>query len=191
MYMRSILLDESERLIRTKGFVPFSLAELSKELSIPENRVTEYFVNKDGVCVELLDRTIARFERELDEIYTEYGDAGSRLIAYACLRSEEFVRGLPSLSAALIAVTASLSDAIRQCFDRFLALQLNWIKTVLEGHFASCGGHAEVSMRPIAHLLLVTLEVDDLLDGAENRSEPSAASYSVLLTILGIVKGKA
>lgn len=184
--MRHAFLEESERLIREQGYASFNLAQLSGALSIAESKIEQYFSTSDDICMELVARHIVRMRRELKEIYFEYGDVQSRLIAYACLRSEEFVRGVPPFSGALSTGCDGLTDAIRKRLSDLLTLQLDWIRKVVQDHFESFDRPSDTSPAQIAKLLLGALEGGALLECAANDREPSASGYIQLMKALGL-----
>ncbi|WP_321965048.1 TetR/AcrR family transcriptional regulator [Paraburkholderia sp. J7] len=184
--IRSTLLEGAERLIRERGYAAFSLPVLAQTLSVEELSIAKYFRNREDACTELVERLILRVGQELGDIYREYGDAQSRLIAYACLRSEEFVCGVPSLSAALGAAHASLPDTIRTRVSDLLALQLDWIRNVVQDHFGSFHQRAGVSSTQAAKLLLVALEGDAMLECVTREREPSASGYVLMMAVLGL-----
>ncbi|WP_243469110.1 hypothetical protein [Paraburkholderia sp. PGU19] len=136
--------------------------------------------------MEVVERHIIRIGRELDDIYLEYGDAQSRLIAYACLRSEDFVCGVPPFSVALSASHACLPDAIRSRASDLSILQIHWIRKVVRDHFDSFDRPSGASSTQIAKLLFSALEGGAILECAANDREPSASGYILLMTKLGL-----
>lgn len=184
--MRHTLLEVSERLIRERGYAAFSVAELARALSIADDGIAECFDTREEICMELVERHIVRIGREIDDIYIEYGDAQSRLIAYACLRSEDFVCGVPPLSVALSASRACLPDVIRNRVSDLFTLQFDWIRKVVQDHFDSSDRPSGASSTQIAKLLLGALEGGAMLECAANDREPSASGYILLMTQLGL-----
>ncbi|MGU7774282.1 TetR/AcrR family transcriptional regulator [Burkholderia sp. MR1-5-21] len=183
---RHVLLAEAGRLIRARGFSSFTLAGLATFASSTEAAVTECFGTEEALCVELI-RTHAEYvDRELREISFEYRDAESCLIAYACLGSEGFEQGLPSLSSVLAAVRSHVSHRIGSEIEKLFRLKLNWIRQTLQAHHAAHESAALISTDHAAYLLFSALEGDAVIECALNACEPSATSFLQVLTLLGI-----
>ncbi|MGU7774295.1 hypothetical protein ACV229_29475 [Burkholderia sp. MR1-5-21] len=182
--MRSVpmqsLLADAERLIRTRGYQAFHLSDLGSSASLAE------FRTKEALCTTLIRQHIAHIKTELYDIKLEYRDAESRLIAYACLFSEGFEKGLAPLSSVLAAARSSVPNALRKEIVKLFRMQLNWIQEVIREHGESRGQTTPLPPEHAARLLLSTLEGDAVIECALSADEPSAASFSQVLVTLGI-----
>ncbi|MBN3787455.1 TetR family transcriptional regulator [Burkholderia sp. Ac-20353] len=183
---RTLLLSHAERLIRRHGLSSFTLARLAESASLTEAVVTESLGTKDALYIELIHAHSGYLEQELRDISFEYRDAESRLIAYACLASDQFEQGVPSLPNVLSAARASVSHEVGVEIEKLYRLQLNWIRQTVQEHHAAKEVAPALSAGQAAYLLISALEGDAIVECALNTSEPSATSFLQVLTLLGI-----
>ncbi|MBN3779378.1 TetR/AcrR family transcriptional regulator [Burkholderia sp. Ac-20345] len=183
---RNRLLSHAERLIRRHGMSSFTFTRLAESASLTEAVVTECFGTKEALFIELIHAHSGYLEHELREIAFEYRDAESRLIAYACLASEQFEQGVPSLPNVLSAARASVPHEVGAEIEKLYRLQLNWLRQTVQEHHAAKDVAPTVSAGQAACLLVSALEGDAIVECALNTSEPSATSFLQVLTLLGI-----
>lgn len=164
----------------------FTFACLAESASSTEAVVTECFGTKEALYIELIHAHSGYLEQELRDISFEYRDAESRLIAYACLASDQFEQGVPSLPNVLSAARASVPREVGAAIEKLYRLQLNWIRQTVQEHHAANEVAPALSAGQAACLLVSALEGDAVVECALNTSEPSATSFLQVLTLLGI-----
>ena len=79
---RSLILQEAEFLIRTRGYSAFSYADLSARVAITKASVHYYFPTKEELIVVLVREYIERFVATLARIKQQHAGPGERLRAY-------------------------------------------------------------------------------------------------------------
>ncbi|WP_321804018.1 hypothetical protein [Burkholderia sp. BCC1993] len=151
-----------------------------------EAEVTECFGKKEALFIKLIQTHSGYLEQELREISFEYRDAESRLIAYACLASEHFEQGVPSLPNVLGVARSSVPPEVGAEIEKLFRLQLNWIRQTVQEHQAAKEVAPALSADQAACLLASALEGDAVIECALNTGEPSATAFLQALTLLGI-----
>ncbi|MFC6949595.1 hypothetical protein ACFQI9_34245 [Paraburkholderia dipogonis] len=174
-------------MIRTRGYLAFSLAELTTGEAAEANG----FASKEDLCTLLIRHKVERAESALRDVRLEFQDAESRLISFACLFFEDFEEGIPSLSHALAAARSEIPVSVRNQIARLFRLQLNWIQTVVKEHWVSNANPATISSEHAAHLLMCALEGDAITECALGAPEPTATGFIQALMLLGISASQA
>jgi TetR/AcrR family transcriptional regulator, transcriptional repressor for nem operon len=155
---RSFILQEAEFLIRTRGYSAFSYADLAERAAITKASVHYYFPTKEDLIVVLVREYLVRFVAALESIKRHHAGPGERLRAYAQLFLDGFEKGMLPLCGALSAERAALPTSMHPQVEHFFQLHLDWLAGVLEEGLAVGALRASVSPKPVALLLLSTLE---------------------------------
>ena len=178
---RSLLLQEAEFLIRTRGYSAFSYADLSERVAITKASVHYYFPTKEALIAVLVREYIERFVATLARIRQRHGAAGDRLRAYAQLFLDGFEKGMLPLCGALSAERAALPESMRPQVQDFFQIHLDWLGGVLEEGVAAGALRADVPPDQAALLLLSTLEGGTFVGWALAQKAPVLAAFEAAL----------
>jgi len=155
---RGFILQEAEFLIRTRGYSAFSYADLAERAAITKASVHYYFPTKEDLIVVLLREYLVRFVSALASIKQQHAGPAERLRAYAQLFLDGFEKGMLPLCGALSAERAALPASMHPRVQEFFQIHLDWLAGVLEEGLVAGALRAGVSPKPVALLLLSTLE---------------------------------
>src|SRR5215467_13558765 len=155
---RSLILQEAEFLIRTRGYSAFSYADLAERLAITKASVHYYFPTKEELIVILVREYIERFVATLARIKKEHAGPGDRLRAYALLFLDGFEKGMLPLCGALSAERSALPESMRPTVENFFKIHLDWLHGVLGEGLAEGALRPGLTIEQAALLLLSTLE---------------------------------
>ncbi len=183
---RSLILQEAEFLIRTRGYSAFSYADLSERVAITKASVHYYFPTKEELIVILVQEYIGRFRATLARIKQRHAGIGDRLRAYADLFLDGFEKGMLPLCGALSAERSALPEVMRPQVHEFFRIHLDWLAGVLNEGRAAGALRASVSTDEAALLLLSTLEGGTFVGWALARKAPVLAAFETALHNLGI-----
>ncbi len=178
---RSLLLQEAEFLIRTRGYSAFSYADLAERAAITKASVHYYFPTKEELIVVLVREYIERFVATLARIRQQHAGPGDRLRAYAHLFLDGFENGMLPLCGALSAERSALPESMRPQVQDFFQIHLDWLGGVLEEGLAAGALRASVSPDQMALLLLSTLEGGTFVGWALAQKAPVLAAFEAAL----------
>lgn len=156
--MRAALLQQAERLIRTRGYSAFSYNDLAVSNAIRKASIHHYFPRKEDLVAELVANYMARFSQSLSEIEAAHASLRDRLHAYGRHFLDGMDDGMLPLCGALSAERAALPEGLRGHAGEFFQMQLGWLTRILREAIAA--GELETDQPPerLAMLLLSTLE---------------------------------
>jgi len=178
---RSIILQQAEFLIRTRGYSAFSYADLAERVAITKASVHYYFPAKEDLIVVLVREYIERFVATLARIKQQHAGPGGRLRAYAHLFLDGFEKGMLPLCGALSAERSALPESMRPQVQDFFQIHLDWLAGVLEEGRAAGALRAGVSPDQVAMLLLSTLEGGTFVGWALAQKAPVLAAFETAL----------
>jgi TetR/AcrR family transcriptional repressor of nem operon len=178
---RSLILQEAEFLIRTRGYSAFSYADLSERVAITKASVHYYFPTKEDLIVVLVREYIVRFVATLARIKQQHAGAGDRLRAYADLFLDGFEKGMLPLCGALSAERSALPESMRPQVQDFFQIHLDWLGGVLDEGVAAGALRPGVSLDRVALLLLSTLEGGTFVGWALAQKAPVLAAFEAAL----------
>jgi TetR/AcrR family transcriptional repressor of nem operon len=178
---RSLLLQEAEFLIRTRGYSAFSYADLAERAAITKASVHYYFPTKEELIVVLVREYVERFVATLARIKQQHAGPGDRLRAYALLFLDGFEKGMLPLCGALSAERSALPESMRPQVQDFFQIHLDWLGGVLEEGLAAGALRPTVSPDQVALLLLSTLEGGTFVGWALAQKAPVLAAFEAAL----------
>ena len=178
---RSLILQEAEYLIRTRGYAAFSYADLSERVQITKASVHYYFPTKEDLIAVLLREYLQRFVAVLADIKRRHAGPGDRLRAYANLFLEGFEKGMLPFCGALSAERSALPESMRPQVHDFFRLHLDWLNGVLEEGLAAGALRPTVSPAQLSLLLLSTLEGGTFVGWALAQKAPVLAAFEAAL----------
>ena len=178
---RSIILQQAEYLIRTRGYSAFSYADLAEHAGITKASVHYYFPTKEELIVVVVREYIERFVTTLAHIRKEHASPGDRLRAYALLFLDGFEKGMLPLCGALSAERSALPESMRPQVQDFFQIHLDWLAGVLDEGRAAGALRTEVSTEQTALLLLSTLEGGTFVGWALAQRAPVLAAFEAAL----------
>ena len=183
---RSLILQEAEFLIRTRGYSAFSYADLAERMAITKASVHYHFPTKEDLIVVLVREYILRFVATLARIRQQHAGLGDRLRAYAQLFLDGFEKGMLPLCGALSAERAALPESMRPQVQDFFQIHLDWLGGVLEEGVAAGALRPGVAPEQAALLLLSTLEGGTFVGWALAQKAPVLAAFEAALHSLEI-----
>ncbi len=178
---RSLILQEAEFLIRTRGYSAFSYADLSARVAITKASIHYYFPSKEELIVVVVRDYIERFVAVLARIKAEHRMPGARLRTYANLFLDGFEKGMLPLCGALSAERSALPATMHPTLQDFFQIHLDWLEGVLAEGKAAGGLAPHVVPAATALLLLSTLEGGTFVGWALARKEPVLAAFESAL----------
>lgn len=178
---RSLILQEAEFLIRTRGYSAFSYADLSERVAITKASVHYYFPTKEELIVVLVREYIERFVATLARIKQQHAGPGARLRAYANLFLDGFEKGMLPLCGALSAERSALPAAMHPTVQDFFQIHLDWLGGVLEEGLAAGALRPTVAPDQVALLLLSTLEGGTFVGWALSQKAAILAAFEAAL----------
>jgi TetR/AcrR family transcriptional repressor of nem operon len=178
---RSLLLQEAEFLIRTRGYSAFSYADLAERAAITKASVHYYFPTKEDLIVVLVREYVARFVATLESIKRRHAGPGDRLRAYAHLFLDGFEKGMLPLCGALSAERSALPEIMRPQVHVFFQIHLDWLNGVLKEGLAAGALRPSVAPDQVALLLLSTLEGGTFVGWALGQKAPVLAAFEAAL----------
>ncbi len=181
---RSLILQEAEYLIRTRGYAGFSYADLSVRVAITKASIHYYFPSKEELIVVVVREYIERFVAVLARIKLEHKSPAMQLRAYGNLFLDGFEKGMLPLCGALSAERSALPQAMYPTLQDFFQIHLDWLEGVLAEGLAGGELAPQVTPKPIALLLLSTLEGGTFVGWAMARKEPVLAAFEFALRTL-------
>jgi TetR/AcrR family transcriptional regulator, transcriptional repressor for nem operon len=187
---RRTLLTAAEEILRCRNYAALNLDGLATSTAMEQVEVAFHFPTKEALLTALIRRRIKLVRIDLRDISDAYHDAESRLVAYACMISDGFERGMQTLLESMAAISSEAPGNVRLEIRKLSHLQLDWVKDVVQEHRATCSVQAPLPATAAARLIVSALEGDTLIDRALGKSEPSAASFIEILALLGISQNK-
>lgn len=128
---RDRLLQDAERLVRSRGYAGFSYADLAERVGIRKASIHHHFPTKDALGAALVDDYRTRFRHSLAAIADTEHDAPARLAAYGRIYVVSVAQGMACLCGVLAADLALLPEPLRQAVAAFFHDQLAWLETVV------------------------------------------------------------
>jgi TetR/AcrR family transcriptional repressor of nem operon len=183
---RALILQEAERLIRTRGYAAFSYADLAERVQITKASVHYHFPTKEDLIAVLLREYLERFVAVLAEIKRTHAAAGARLRAYADLFLEGFEKGMLPFCGALSAERSALPESMRPRVHDFFELHLVWLRGVLEDGLVDGALRPGLAVEQSALLLLSTLEGGTFVGWALAQKAPVLAAFEAALKSIEI-----
>ena len=178
---RSLLVQEAEFLIRTRGYSAFSFADLAERAKIRKASVHHYFPTKEDLIVILVREYLVRFRAALEDIRQRRAGAGERLRAYAQLFLVGFEKGMLPLCGALSAERAALPESMRPMVEAFFQIHLDWLAGVLREGRTAGALRPDISPDRVALLLLSTLEGGTFVGWAMERKALVLGAFQAAL----------
>ncbi len=126
------ILDVAERLVQTQGFNGFSYADIAAELHLTKASLHYHFATKGALGTELIARYHESFQRSLDAIYEEEGDARRKLRRYADLYAGVLRKDRMCLCGMLASDFATLPPPMKEAVKRFFDANERWVARVLD-----------------------------------------------------------
>lgn len=184
--MRAALLQQAERLIRTRGYAAFSYNDLAVSNAIRKASIHHYFPRKEDLVAELVANYMARFRQSVSEIEAAHKPLRDRLHAYGRHFLDGMDDGMLPLCGALSAERAALPESLRGHAGAFFQMQLGWLTHILRQAMAA--GELQTDQPPerLAMLLLSTLEGGCLIAWAMDGTDQVLSGFDdVVARLLG------
>lgn len=135
MSMRTTLLDQAERLARSRGFDAFSFADLARHASIAKPSVHHHFATKAALSEALILRYNERIADELTEIAETSGSPRRCLERFVRLYRDAAQEGQAlCLCVAFSAGRSSLDAPVLAALAAFHTGVLGWLRVALAAH---------------------------------------------------------
>ncbi len=179
---RSIILQEAEFLIRTRGYTAFSYADLAERAGIRKASVHHHFPTKEYLISVLLAEYMERFLAALEHVRQTQTGASQRLRAYANLFLDGFEKGMLPLCGALSAERSALPPSMHPKVHDFFQVHIDWLIGILSDGVADGTLRADLTLEPTALLLLSTLEGGSFVGWALSKKDPVLAAFEAALS---------
>lgn len=168
---KELLLEEAERLVRTRGYAAFSYGHLSEAIGIRKASVHYHFRTKEALGAALIDAYLAKFEEDLQHILDTEPGAGKRLRCYADFFVASMMGDQLPLCGALAAEMSVLPRSMQDRVRYFFRLHLKWLNVVLNAGVDASELRSDLDVAAASRLMLSTLEGASLVAWAtEDRS---------------------
>lgn len=180
-HTRQLILQETRKLLQTRGYAAFSYADLASSIGITKASVHYYFPTKELLATVLVDEFVAEITPVLARIKADNPDVCDRLRVFSQLFLLGFEDGMLPLCCALSAELAAMPASMHTRVNGLFRFEIDWIADALTDGIASGRLHPDVNPQRTAMLLLSTLEGGCLVARALNSVEPVLASFEALL----------
>lgn len=155
---KELLLDEAEKLIRTRGYAAFSYAHLSDLVGIQKASIHYHFPTKEALGAAMIDAYLIRFEEDLQNLLDSEPRVGKRLRRYVdffvASMSDDLLPLCGALAAEMFILPKTMQDRVRY----FFGLHLKWLNTVLSAGVDAKELRADLDVDAASRLILSTLE---------------------------------
>jgi TetR/AcrR family transcriptional repressor of nem operon len=169
---RALLLEEAEKLIRTRGYAGFSYANLSALVGITKASIHHHFPTKDELVQTTLENYRLRYRQDMESIETHHHSAMEMIAAYGALYLNGLDKGLGCLCAILATEKDLLPANIQQATNDFFEDHLNWLTKICADGQDKGAISQKLQPRACAHLILTSLE-GALITARLASSEPT------------------
>ncbi len=126
------ILDVAEQLVQTRGFNGFSYADISKKLGVTKASLHYHFPSKEALGRALIERYEETFDRELETIRQQSGQALERLRRYIKLYDAVMRKDRVCLCGMLAAEYITLPVPMQIELRRFFKANERWLAVVLD-----------------------------------------------------------
>ncbi|MBS0268479.1 MAG: TetR/AcrR family transcriptional regulator [Proteobacteria bacterium] len=155
---KTLLLQEAETLLRTRGYAAFSYADLSERVGIRKASIHHHFPTKEDLGVAVIDTYLERFKEDLDELATKPVNAAAKLAGYGDFFASSLCDRMMPLCGALAADSSELPPSMQKRVSKFFQLHLDWLQGAIAEGIREKELKAEPSAARTAVLLLSTLQ---------------------------------
>lgn len=185
--MRSTVLSEAEKLIRTCGYAGFSYADIAATIGITKASIHHYFPTKEKLVATAIEVYRARYAEAFDQIEAGHSHALDRIDAYGRLYLAGLDQDLGCLCAALAIERDTLSEGLREATATFFKDHLDWLeRTYVDGlSKGQVSDHLEAAHA--AKLILSMLEGALLIERVLDKRDGFEASLGALRNTLSCV----
>lgn len=181
---RERLLQETETLVRTRGYAAFSYADLSERVGIRKASIHHHFRTKEDLGAALIDSYLVKFEAALDQVLKDERRAMPRLRRYAAFFTDSMRDGMMPLCGALSAEAFTLPASMQQRVRTFFEMHRAWLRTVLEDGVKQQELRAGLDVPETATLILSALEGASLVAWA--TKDPAVIEPTFDQTVAGL-----
>jgi len=169
---RDALMETAERLMRTRGYMAFSYADLAETVGITKASIHHHFSTKEDLGAVIVESYIAEVRDVLENIEKQYHKTDDQLNAYFGIFRSSIERGVLPLCGALAAELSALPPKLQQLTKSFFDLQLNWLTEVIKGGINRGEFSVGCGARKKAFILLSILEGACFVNWATNEDSP-------------------
>lgn len=166
---RDALMETAERLMRTRGYMAFSYADLAETVGITKASIHHHFSTKEDLGAVIVEGYITEVQDALEKIEKQHSNTADQLNAYFGIFRSSIESGLLPLCGALAAELSALPPRLQKITKNFFDIQLSWLTKVITGGISRgefpCGGGA----RKKAFILLSILEGSCFVNWATNE----------------------
>ena len=180
---KELLLDEAEKLIRTRGYAAFSYAHLSDLVGIQKASIHYHFPTKEALGAAMIDAYLVKFEEDLQDVLDSEPRVGRRLRRYADFFVASMSGDLLPLCGALAAEMSILPKSMQDRVRYFFGLHLKWLNAVLSAGVDAKELRADLDVDAASRLILSTLE------GASLVAWATEDGSMILNTVENVIAG--
>lgn len=166
---RDALMKTAERLMRTRGYMAFSYADLAESVGITKASIHHHFSTKEDLGAAIVEVYIAEVHEALEDIEKQHRNTVDQLNVYFGIFRSGIENGVLPLCGSLAAELSALPPRLQKITKDFFDMQLSWLTKVINGGIARgefpCGGGA----RKKAFILLSILEGACFVNWATNE----------------------
>lgn len=156
--VRDHILDEAQRLLQTRGFSTFDLADLAREVGTGVEDVEAHFATKAELGLVLVERYTRDFGGALDAIDASGAVARERLHRYRDIYLEVIEARRLCLCGMLASEAAILDAPCRAAVGRFFDVNFAWVTSVLQLGIADGSLRVETDLRRAAESIVSGFE---------------------------------
>lgn len=167
---RDALMETAERLMRTRGYMAFSYADLAETVGITKASIHHHFSTKEDLGAVIVEGYIAEVHVALEKIEKQHNDTVDQLNAYFGIFRSSIERGVLPLCGALAAELSALPPRLQQLTKNFFDMQLSWLTKVVDGGIARGEFPSGGGARKKAFILLSILEGACFVNWATNEN---------------------
>lgn len=174
-------MQNAERLMRTRGYMAFSYADLAETVGITKASIHHHFSTKEELGAVIVESYIAEVREALERINEKHDEVGDRLDEYFGIFRSSVENGLLPLCGALAAELSALPPKLQQLTQSFFDMQLNWLVQVLDRGIARGEISEGCGARKKAFFLLSVLEGASFVNWATKEENPLDQEFMRLI----------
>lgn len=129
---RDALMETAERLMRTRGYMAFSYADLAETVGITKASIHHHFATKEDLGAVIVEGYIAEVRGVLENIEKKHNGVVNQINEYVGIFRSSIASGLLPLCGALAAEISALPPRLQQLTHSFFDMQLEWLTQVLD-----------------------------------------------------------
>lgn len=181
MSTRDALLHCATALVRTRGYIGFSYADMAAQIGIRKASIHHHFPTKEDLGVALVQQYTEQFEISLSRITSMFSEPQEQLRHYVDLYRQSFMQGFGCLCGMLSSEIAVIPERVAHLVQRFMEMNINWLTHVIKQGQKTGQLKATIAAEELAAAVLSTCQGALILARAMKNIHPFNQAVEVVL----------